>query len=83
MMSETTRGILIRCDRWHEQRIATPDHDAAWAGQLARLIDSSNPLFLRPHEEHRSRGSPLGQCGLCGAWLKARLFGYDEEVEHD
>lgn len=88
--SPLQRGLVARCERGHEQRIYTPDHEEITARTLAGLMDGTSPFYVVKPRDVEVPGSVLGRCqhdetpasetprgrGRCGAWVTCALFGY-------
>jgi hypothetical protein len=70
------KGVECTCENGHTQRILTPDYTIESAEMLASLFDSMGEVYLSKPKENPIPGSPLGKCGICGAWMHAQVFGY-------
>ena len=77
----TRQGVEMTCETGHTQRIYTPDHTEIMAAQLAGLLDGTGLLQdPRNDPEPNMSQSMIGRCQICGAWFRAKVFGYEDKA---
>lgn len=77
-------GITSACARGHTQKIRLADtYGKREAETLAGIIDGRSAAYkYQPREypftTYPEKGSHVGLCQECAAWIDCTLFGYDE-----